>query len=208
MAKDRKFWEILAESEHDKLVLSWVALVQLVLVMVLGIFLIVMAVRPKPVVVVPGAATAGVYNAGEMPESVMVQFARNFVVDLANYTPASAEKGYHSAARFMSPELLSRFEPVAREQLNQVVTNRVSQFFTVDSEKVEGKDPLVVKFLGERITYVGRTETERKPYQYRLTLRYVERTQQNPYGLVVNSVEQTELSAKRNEKPTESATAP
>ncbi len=102
----------------------------------------------------------------------MVQFARNFVVDLANYTPASAEKGYLSAARFMSPELLSRFEPVAREQLKQVVTNRVSQFFTVDSSKVEGKDPLVVRFLGERITYVGRTETERKPYQYRLTLRY------------------------------------
>jgi len=64
----------------------------------------------------------------------------------------------------MSPELLSRFEPVAREQIKQVVTNRVSQFFTVDSYKVESKDPLVVRFLGERITYVGRTETERKPY--------------------------------------------
>ena len=59
----------------------------------------------------------------------MVQFARNFVVDLANFTPASAEKGYLSATRFMSPELLSRFEPVAGEQLKQVVTNRVSQFF-------------------------------------------------------------------------------
>jgi hypothetical protein len=45
----------------------------------------------------------------------------------------------------MSPELLSRFEPMAREQLKQVVTNRSSQFFTVDSEKVEGKDPLVVR---------------------------------------------------------------
>jgi hypothetical protein len=65
----------------------------------------------------------------------------------------------------------------------------------------------VVRFLGERVTYVGRTETERKPYQYRLSLRYVERTQQNPYGLMVNSVEQTELSATR-EKPTESATDP
>jgi hypothetical protein len=79
---------------------------------------------------------------------------------------------------------------VAREQLKQVVTNRISQFFSVDSYKVEGKDPLVVRFLGERITYVGRTETERKPYQYRLTLRYIERTQQNPYGLVVSAVEQ------------------
>src|SRR5262245_61509908 len=167
-----------------------------------------MAMRPKPVVVVPGAAMAGVYSAGEMPESVMVQFARNFVVDLANYTPASAEKGFLSAARFMSPELLSRFEPVAREQLKQVVTNRVSQFFTVDSDKVEGKDPLVVRFTGERITYVGRAETERKPYQYRLSLRYVERTQQNPYGLVVSSVEQAELSATRSEKSTESATGP
>jgi TraE protein len=95
----------------------------------------------------------------------------HFVVDLANLTPASAEKGYLSAARFMSPELLGRFEPLAREQLKQVVTNRVSQFFTVDSFRVEGKDPLVVRFLGERITYVGRTETENKAYQYRLTLR-------------------------------------
>jgi hypothetical protein len=99
----------------------------------------------------------------------------------------------------MSPELLSRFEPVAREQLKQVVTNRVSQFFAVDSYKVEGKDPLVIRFLGERITYVGRTETERKPYQYRLTLRYVERTQQNPYGLVVSSVEQNELRSEGQE---------
>jgi type IV secretory pathway component VirB8 len=195
VAKERKFWEILAESQHDKLVLSWLSLVQTVLVIVLAGFLIVMAMRPKPVVVVPGAAVAGVYSAGEMPESVMVQFARNFVVDLTNYTPASAEKGYLSATRFMSPELLSRFEPIAREQIKQVVTNRVSQFFTVDSYKVESKDPLVVRFLGERITYVGRTETERKPYQYRLSLRYVERTQQNPYGLVVSSIEQTEIPA-------------
>jgi hypothetical protein len=38
----------------------------------------------------------------------------------------------------MSPELLSRFKPVARAQLKQVVINRISQFFAVDSEKVEG----------------------------------------------------------------------
>lgn len=98
-----------------------------------------------------------------------------------------------SHARFRWRELLTRFEPVAREQLKQVVTNRVSQFFNVDSYKVEGKDPLLVRFLGERITYVGRTETERKPYQYRVILQYVERTQQNPYGLVVSAVEQTEI---------------
>src|SRR5207244_10690881 len=118
-----------------------------VVVIVLSACLVGRALRRKPVVVVPGAAVAGVYNAGEMPETVMVQFARNFVVDLANYTPASAEKGYLSAARFMSPELLSRFEPVAREQLKQVVTNRVSQFFTVDSYKGDGKDPLVRRFM-------------------------------------------------------------
>jgi hypothetical protein len=203
VTKERKFWEILAESQHDKLVLSWLSVILTVLVIVLSGFLILVAVQPKPVVVVPGAAVAGVYSAGEMPETVMVQFARNFVADLANFTPASAEKGYLSAARFMSPELLSRFEPIAREQLKQVVTNRVSQFFTVDSNKVEGKDPLVVRFTGERITYVGRAETERKPYQYRLTLRFVERTQQNPYGLVVSSVEQAEATESPPSKKSE-----
>jgi hypothetical protein len=54
-------------------------------------------------VAVPGSAIAGVDNAGEMPETVMVHFARNFVVDLANYTPASAQKGYLSAARLSVP---------------------------------------------------------------------------------------------------------
>lgn len=86
---------------------------------------------------------------------------------------------------------------MAREQLKQVVTNSVSQFFTVDSYKVEGKDPLGIRFLGERITSVGRTETERKAYQYRVTLRHVERTQQNPYGLVVTSVDHGEPAANR-----------
>ena len=81
------------------------------------------------------------------------------------------------------------------------MTNRVSQFFTVDSFRVEGKDPLVVRFLGERITYVGRTETEGKPSQYRLTLRYVERTQQNPSGSVVSSVEQSETPAASSPNP-------
>jgi hypothetical protein len=76
VANERKFWEILAEGQHDKLVLSWLSVVLTVLVIALSGFLVAMAVRPKPVVVVPGAAMAGVYSAGEMPETVMVQFAR------------------------------------------------------------------------------------------------------------------------------------
>jgi hypothetical protein len=85
------------------LVLSWLSVVLTVLVIVLSGFVVGVAIRPKPVVVVPGAAVAGVYNAGEMPETVMVQFARNFVADLANYTPASAEKGYLSAGSVHEP---------------------------------------------------------------------------------------------------------
>jgi len=65
----------------------------------------------------PGSGISSVYNAGEIPESVMVHFARNFVVDLANDIPASAESGYLSTARYMTPELPSRFEPIARAQL-------------------------------------------------------------------------------------------
>jgi hypothetical protein len=57
----------------------------------------------------------------------------------------------------------------------------------------------VVRFLGERITYIGRTETEREPCQYRVTLRYVERTKQNPYGLVVSSVEQNEITQSNSQ---------
>ena len=36
---------------------------------------------------------------------------------------------------------------MAREQLKQVVTNRVSQFFAVDSFKIEGEQVIVVEPL-------------------------------------------------------------
>jgi hypothetical protein len=53
-----------------------------------------MAARPKPMVVMLSAAVATIYSASEMPETVVVHLARNFMVDLANYTPASAEKSF------------------------------------------------------------------------------------------------------------------
>jgi len=37
------------------------------------------------------------------PETVMVHFARNFVVDLANYTPASYGNGCLAAVRVTVP---------------------------------------------------------------------------------------------------------
>ena len=55
--------------------------------------------------------------------------------------------------------------------------------------------PELVRFLGARITYARRTETEGKPDQVRLNrlnLRYVERNYEDPDGWVVSSVEQRE----------------
>ena len=47
---------------------------------------------------------------------------------------------------------------MTREQLKQVVTNRVSQFFTVDSYKVEGKQVVVVEPLNlELLNWSGAT---------------------------------------------------
>lgn len=194
---ERRFWDLLAESHYERLVLTWVSTVLTVLVIAFGIFLLRLSIRPKQVVVVPGAVAVGVYNAGEMPASVIVDFARNFVVDLSNFTPASAENGFLSAARYMSPELLARFESPAREQLKQLITNRVSQFFTVNSYTLEGRGPFVVRFLGEKVTYVGKLETERIPYQFRISIRNVESTHENPYGLIVTGLEQGEVSVNQ-----------
>ena len=47
---------------------------------------------PEAVLIAEGASSKILYHQD-------VNAPRNFVVDLANYTPASAEKGYLSAAR-------------------------------------------------------------------------------------------------------------
>ena len=59
----------------------------------------------------------------------------------ASATRGSKPRGVRRPVLYRRPEL------VARLQLKQVVTNRVSQVFTADSFKVEGKDPLVIRVL-------------------------------------------------------------
>lgn len=185
---ERKYWELLADSEHQRLVFVWASLVLTVLALGLGVIVVRLALKPREVVVVPGAAAAGLYPAGGMPRSVIVDFARNFVVDLSNFTPASAEKSFLSAARYMAPALLGRFEPAARVELKSLVDNRVSELFTISYYSIEGGGPFRVTFVGERTTYVGRTETDRKPYEFKVTLERVESTNENPYGLLVTGV--------------------
>lgn len=80
-----------------------------------------------------------------------------------HFAPASAEKGYLSAARFTSPELPSRFEPVAREQFKQVVTNRMSQFFIVDSFKSRDDDVVVLEPSNRR---AGQLPSEKRGADY------------------------------------------
>jgi hypothetical protein len=70
-----------------------------------------------------------------------------------------------------------------------------------------GRDPLVIRFLCGRITYVRRLGRKEKPTSSESLSIMLKRTQQNPYGLVVNAIEQTELVPPR-EKPTDSTKAP
>jgi len=92
VAKERKFWEILADSQHDNLVLSWLSVVLTVLVIALSALLVRVAIRPMPVVVVPGAAIAGT-TMGSSIGSKINQLLRCWLNERLRYRPGSSTMG-------------------------------------------------------------------------------------------------------------------
>jgi len=93
---------------------------------------------------------------------------------------------------FTSRATSSSISPTTRRRLMETVVSPQSAIcFLHDLNGAQRLNGL--SGLNNVLDFVGRTETERKPFQYRVTLQHVERTQQNPYGLVVRSVEQRDL---------------
>lgn len=172
------------------------------MLIVLSYALLRVTLKPQPVIVVPGATAVDMFLPGKIPDRVLVDFGRNFVATLGNFTPATADAAFSQVRRYMSPRLLSQFDAQAQEKVREIKENQLSQVFSIVSYKYSRDRKLFrIVFAGERAIYVGKYETEKMSYQYTVEIAAVEPTETNPYGLAVASLEQGEAKEEAYPAP-------
>lgn len=191
--KNRKFWEIWADTEEANARLGIALYGMIALVAVLVVSMARMAAAPKPVYYIPGAESAGKAYPNYMPEECIAGFAENFVQTLANFTPANVERVYRLSERYLSPALLSQIRTEIDSQVDNIRRDSLSSHYSIDTASaVEpfGSNAYVVNVSGQKRIYLGKTVVKDNRTLYTLHIRKVRPTEANPYGLQIQSVSQ------------------
>ncbi len=191
--KNRKFWEIWADTEEANAKLGIALYGMIALVIVLAVAMVKMASTPRPVYYIPGAESAGTAYPNYMPEECIAGFAENFVQTLANFTPANVERVYRLSERYLAPELLSQIRTELDSQVGKIKRDSLSSHYSIDTASaVEplGGSGYAVNVSGQKRIYLGKTVVKDNRTIYTLQIRKVRPTEANPYGLQIQSVAQ------------------
>ncbi|MBI4309628.1 MAG: hypothetical protein HY591_04785 [Candidatus Omnitrophica bacterium] len=158
--------------------------------------LVYMAVVPRPVYYIPRPWEAGVALPQSMPQAAVASFVSSWVLNWSNFTPATVHDVYGRAQRFMSPVLLGQTQARLGKDIDQVKRDNVSSLFSMTG------DPLVaVEKTGFRVTvqgdkgiYMGKDQIRTEHTTYRVRVRRVNPTDTNPYGLMIEEIDQESAS--------------
>jgi len=154
--------------------------------------------KPQPIYYIPGANKAGIAYPNQIEEGSVTGFASSWLLNWANFTPATIEDVYSRAIKYMAPSLLSKTRARLDDEMKKVRMNNISSLFSLTEEPRVEENPngYTVILKGEKVIYVGKESITTQRILYKVYLKKVPPTQSNPYGMVVADLEQKERIEK------------
>ena len=148
--------------------------------------LVVSALRPRPVVVIPSARAGETLLPGAVPEAAAREFALRYVLHFDNFTPSTIEASHG----VLKPMIAARSWAQATEALEKrrvlVHEGRMSSQVLPLETKVEG---LVVTVRAIRRIFISDRLNRESEVNYVVSLERQPPVEPNPFGLAVVSQE-------------------
>ena len=98
---------------------------------VLGVGLIMVAVRPRPIHYIPAASGAGFSYPDRVPSSSAVSFASAWLMNWLNYSPGTAEEVYERSLVCMAPPFQARVKAGLDDELAKIARDKLSSVLTL-----------------------------------------------------------------------------
>ena len=149
-------------------------------------------ISPRPIYYIPSMSEAGIAYPKQIPESSVAVFTSSWVLNWTNFTPVTVVNVYERAKRFMSPGLLEKTNQRLAKDLDDVKRNNMSSLFSLKEEPQVEKDGqnYIVSIHGDKGVYMGKETVSTQSMIYRVSLRVVSPTEVNPYGLMIEDIDQ------------------
>ena len=158
----------------------------------LTVAFIYVLVKPKPIYYVPGAVSTGIAYAQTDSKQAVAMFASSWVLNWSNFNQMNVEEVYKRAARFMSPRLLNQTKARLKKDIEQVKKNNVTSLFSLNQEPLvqEEKEGFHIVLQGDKGVYMGKEEIKLQKMVYRVQIITCPPTDWNPYGFMIQDVDQ------------------
>ncbi len=179
-----------AEAVNGKLMVSVVILSALCSVLTAAV--IYAALTPRPIYYIPSLQEAGTAYPQSVPDSVIGAFALSWVLNRYNFTPATIDSAYARAQKFMSPKFLAKTN--LKSEMEQMKSEEASLLLSMQGDPVLAKEGngYKVSMSGQKDMFMrGKTASTVK-ITYHVSLKKVSPTEANPYGLMVEDIDEDE----------------
>jgi hypothetical protein len=149
------------------------------------------ALRPRPVRVVPSARAAEELLPGEVPGAASREFALRYVLHFDNFTPSTLDATESVLQRMVAARSWSRASQTLERRRRLVQEGRMSSQVVPVSAEPAG---LRVVVRAVRRVFIADRLSREAPVRYTVELERQAPTDLNPYGLAVVSQEIEEES--------------
>lgn len=149
-----------------------------------------MALRPRPVVVIPGVRENQIAIPEEIPPAALRKFARLYLITFDDYTPETIEERSNDLLRLVAPEAQEKVRRELLERATYVVRTRESSHLVLPRPGQEEVERLPgglfhVSLLADRYVYIASQGKGSSRVRYLLTVRATFPSDGDAFGFVV-----------------------
>ena len=146
--------------------------------------LVALALRPRPVLVLPSARGEAELLPDAVPEAAAREFALRYVLHFDNFTPSTIEASHEVLKRMIAARSWSGASESLEKRRQVAVEGRMSSQVIPASARVAGR---TVTVEAVRRTFIADRLSRETKVQYEVTLEKQPATEPNPFGLGVVS---------------------
>ena len=171
-----------------------IALLQIPLTIIALFIMLSLYFSADTIVEVPEKPQPGHYSVKRLPDSEFINVANEVVNLSSTYTPATAERQFKAARKFLWEPALSQFETdKIKREIPQIVETARSQLFIVDQNQVKverrpERDFVVVRLPGLRRKMIGSQPLSPDQMVVYVRMTTIPKNLYNDFGIVVTDI--------------------
>ncbi len=160
--------------------------------------LVAVALRPRPVIIVPSAHAEGELLPGAVPEEAAREFALRYVLHFDNFTPATLDTTQQVLQRMIGPRSWTGANQALEKRRQVVQEGRMSSQVIPLETRAKG---MTVTIDAVRRVFISDRLSRESRVRYEVTLERQPPTDPNPFGLGVVAQAIHEEAPAPKEKP-------